>query len=472
LILLGNDRSKFKFLWRMATDDEEALIAKLRNAFPENIRSRSEAANVRINVAAQVNACLVYDDDRKNVPTRVLSPKKEITGIRRRYLEALKTNIKAREHYQRASVKKHRPQTSQSQSVVPREDTVLSHLELCRLEKYHKELDIHRRYVNSVSQDASTVCNLGISQSEQKGSAHAAEETSEDIASIVAEVAALTSKLQKAVLQASYQLERQKQLLAKVEPTQTHRKDEAREFHGRAIAATRDVLITWLDEKLSEGGTEHSDNLNVFDGGAEHIESSKSVSSIAEHYEKYLAARQAVIEAANEALQPLCVPPQTGSPEDEEIMTGELWPNLDDTILVHNIRQRLVPLLQHHATNMALRKYSSLQTAKERQETLRVLGRLAEESHLLSTYPAGGIDIKDELARHIAAWVSAANASSASVTKMIEKQYEEGIQALGDGEAQLAEWRSFHDNRDKLFSEAKAINRINIHGQPSNSKVS
>jgi hypothetical protein len=102
LILLGNDRSKFKFLWRMAPDDEEeALMGKLHDAFAENIRSRSEAAKVRINVAAQVNACLVYgdDDDRKNIPTRVLSPKKEITGIRRRYLEALKLNIEARERY-------------------------------------------------------------------------------------------------------------------------------------------------------------------------------------------------------------------------------------------------------------------------------------------------------------------------------------------------------------------------------------
>ena len=456
----------------MASNEEEALIGRLRNAFAENIRSRSEAANVRINVAAQVNVCLVYDDDRQNVPTRVLSPNKEITGIRRRYLEALKTNIEARERYQQASVKKHYPQTSQSQWVLPREDTVLSHLELCRLEKYHKELDIHRRYVNSISQDASTVCNLGISQSEQKDNAHATEEISEDITTIVAEVAALTSKLRKAVLQASYQLERQKQLLAKVGPTQVHLKNEFRELHGRAIAATRDVLITWLDEKLSEGGTEHSDNLSDFNGGAEQNESSQSVSSIAEHYEKYLASRRAVVEAANEALQPLYVPPQTGSTEDEEVMTGELSPNPDDTIIVHKIRQRLVPLLQHHANNMAIRKYSSIQIAKERQGTLRVLERLAEESHLLSTYPADDIEIKDEIARHIAAWVSAANASSVSVTKTIEQQHKEGIQALSDGEAQLAEWISFQDNCDKLFGEAKAINRTDIHSQLSNNKVS
>ena len=456
----------------MASNEEEALIAKLRNAFAENIRSRSEAANVRINVAAQVNACLVYDDDRQNVPTRVLSPNKEITGIRRRYLEALKTNIEARERYQQASVKKHHPRASKSQSVLPREDTVISHLELCQLEKYHKELDIHRRYVNSISQDASTVCNLGISQSEQKDNAHATEEISEDITTIVAEVAALTSKLQKAVLQASYQLERQKQLLAKVGPTQVHLKNEFRELHGRAIAATRDVLITWLDEKLSEGGTEHSDNLSDFNGGAEQNESSQSVSSIAEHYEKYLASRRAVVEAANEALQPLYVPPQTGSTEDEEVMIGELSPNPDVTMIVHKIRQRLVPLLQQHANNMAIRKYSSVQTAKERQETLRVLERLAEESHLLSTYSVGDIDIEDELARHIATWISAANTSSAAVTKMIEQQCKEGIQALSDGEAQLAEWRSFQDNRDKLFGEVKAINRTDIHSQLSNSKVS
>ena len=457
----------------MASNEEDALIGRLRNAFAENIRSRSEAANVRINVAAQVNACLVYDDDRQNVPTRVLSPNKEITGIRRRYLEALKTNIEARERYQQASVKKHHPRASKSQSVLPREDTVISHLELCQLEKYHKELDIHRRYVNSISQDASTVCNLGISQSEQKDNAHATEEISEDITTIVAEVAALTSKLQKAVLQASYQLERQKQLLAKLGPTEVHLKNEFRELHGRAIAATRDVLITWLDEKLSEGGTEHSDNLSDFDRGAEQKESSsQSVSSIAEHYEKYLASRQAVVEVANEALQPLCVPPQTDSTEDEEIMTGELSPNPDDTITVHKIRQRLVPLLQQHANNMAIRKYSSLQAAEERQETLRVLERLAEESHLLSTYPAGDIGVKDEVARHIAAWVSAANTSSAALMKTIEKQYEEGMQALSDGEVQLAEWRSFQDKRDKLFSEAKAITRTGIHGHLSNSKVS
>ena len=456
----------------MASDDEASLIARLRNAFAENIRSCSETAIVRNNIAAQVNACLIYDDDRKHIPAQVLSPKKEITGIRRRYLEALKRNVEARERFQQASVKKQYPQSSQTQLVLPQENTVLSHLELSRLERYHKELGIHRRYVNSVSQDVPTVCNLSISRSEQEGSAHAAKNHSDETAVVVSEIAALTSRLQKAVLQASYQLERQKQLLAKVVPTQAHPKNEFKGSRGRAIAATRDVLITWLDEKLSEGGTEHSDDLDHFDEGTGVNECDQSVSSIAEYYEKYLASRQAVIEAANEALQPLCIPPQTGSIKEEKTTFGQASPNPDDTILVHNIKHRLVPLLQQNADNMALRKYSSMQAGKERQGTLRVLERLAEESHLLSTYPGGDIDIKDEIARHIAAWMSAANASSASVLKIIEQQYKEVIQALSEGDAQLAEWRSFQDNCNKLFSEAKAISGTDIHGQPSNSKVS
>jgi hypothetical protein len=452
----------------MASDDEEALIARLRDVFAETIESQSAAARTRGNIAAKVNSHLSYDEESEDVPASVVPPGKEITGIRRRYLEALKTNIEARERYQLASLGTKNQQSSRLQAQLPPQDIVLSHLELSRLEKRQQELDIHRRYANTFSQDASAVCNLNISPSEQRTGVNGIDGCGEEIAAIVVEVEALTSKLRTTALQANNQLERRKVLLAQAKQIQTSPYSENNRPDGRsrAIAATRDALVAWLDEKLSTNGADQPEEINGPNGRVR-----RSGSSITDHYQSYLSARKKVIEAGNEAMRPMSRLLPEG-PDNAVIPSNEQPPISDNLYLIHAIRQRLVPLMQQRFDSMTLQQYSSAQSTKERKDTLEVLERLANESHLLSTYPADNVDNMDALEQNIAAWISAANASSASAARAIDQQYKEGLQALEKGEEELAELKSYQDNHETLPKKGEGIFWNGIRGNLESTQIS
>lgn len=452
----------------MASDDEEALIARLRNAFAENVTSRSEAARIRRSIAAKVNSYLDYEGRSEGVPVRVNSPGKEITGIRRRYLEALKTNLEARERYEQATSSRRR-KVPPSHASFSQADIVFIHLELARLEKRHKELDIRRRYVSTLSQDAATLRDLEM-PSEQRSVLDVAEGNNEEIASSVARVKSLTSKLRKATLQANHQLERQKMLLARTDqtPTRTGPGRDELQTRARAIAATRNVLVSWLDEKLSAGGDEQTEEDQ---SGGPDDEVALPGASIADHYQRYLVARKELIEAGKEPVRPLAVS-ELDSSDSAETPANEQPPTSDDLYLIQAIRTRLVPLLQQQSDSMILQKYSSVQIAKERQDTLGVLERLAEESHLLSTYPTGEIEGKDDLARNLASWISAANASSVSVTSVIEQHHKDGLQALEKAEVELAELKRYQYENETFPKKDEGINWNGIHGRLESSRNS
>jgi hypothetical protein len=435
-------------------DDEAALIARVRDAFAENVKSLSEATRTRRNIAVKVNSYLGYNENGGGLPARVVSPGKEITGIRRRYLEALRTNLVARERYQLAMSKKHQQDLS-SQANIPQADVVLTNLELALLEKQYQKLDIRRRHASTLSQDTSTLCNLELPL-EQRTIRNVAEVPKEGITSSEVEVKALIAKLRKATLQANHQLDKQKALLARTNQTQarTNAGNNESRKRAQAIAAPRNVLVAWLDEKLSAGGVEQ---VEEFDQHGQPHDRATPSGSVLSHYQSYLVAREEVIEAGNEGLWPLPVPQTTGFdnavlPTEEEALGSE------DLFLVHAIRQRLVPLLQHRSDIMTLQKYSSALVAKEHWTTLEILERLAEESHLLSTHPLGEIEGKNQIAHSIAAWISAAKASSISMAKVAEQHHVDGLLAVEKAETELAALKKYQNTHEAFSKKNDGIN--------------
>jgi hypothetical protein len=461
-----NDRSSADSLFaRMAFIDEEALIARLRGAFAENVKSRSEAAKVRQHITAAVTSHVAYDESGS--PVKVESPGNEITGLRRRYLDALKSNVEARERYQQLSVSGRGASTPESQQLVQMANPngVHSHLESLRLQLRHHELDIRRRYAQSLSLDASTSCNLDIQSTELQNAVHGnnAEAVQDDIATTTAKVKALTTKLQKAVLQANHQLERAKSLLANIKKQYSNGDSSCRDSHARekAIAATRNVLVAWLDEKLTESsaddGGDASSSLPQESSG-ERVEGPPS---IPEYYERYIDIRKALIQAANEALRPILSPAPTIRPAEaieEQPQTSE------DLEIVHTISQRLKSKQQQKVDLTAFRAYKSATVAKDHQGALEVIKRLADESHLLSAYPSDSTGAGDDLTRTVAAWTSASSAATESVIKVIEQHERAGQEALENGQTGLVQLKSYNGNDHAVSRADHNIYWRGMHG--------
>jgi hypothetical protein len=445
--------------------DEEALIATLRGAFAKNLKSRSEAAQVRLYIAAAVTSNVAYDESGN--PAKVTSPGNEITGLRRRYLDALKSNVEARERYQQLSVSGRDASTPNSQQLVPKgnPNAVHSHLESLSLQQQHHELDVRRRYAQSVSQDASASCNLDIQYTELQNAAHGnnAEVAQDDIAITTATVKALTTKLQKAVLQANHQLKIQKSLLADVKQQHSNADPSSGNSHSRerAIATTRNVLVAWLDEKLSVSSADQREDTTSSLPQEVNGEQLQGPPSIAEHYERYVNIRKVLIQAANNALRPPLSPAHTikqAEAIEEQPQTSE------DLETMHAISQRLKPKQQQQVDLIALRVYKSTQLSKDQHDALEVIKRLVDESHLLSAYPSDSTGLEDELTSTVEAWTSAARTATESVIKVMEQREGPGQEALENGQKGLLQLRFHNGDDDSVSRENDGINWRGIHG--------
>ena len=445
----------------MVPTDEEALIARLRDTFAQNLRPRSEVARLRSDIAYAVNSYVLCEERDEWKIKQVKSPGKEITGLRRRYLDALKSNIEARQCFEEESSRAQR-----TQQLIPKKnsDSVLPHLELARLRRRQQELETRSRYVHTLREDALHACNLDLRLLKQTNAANAndAENSQDWIAASIATVKTLTIRLQKAVLQANHHLEQQKALLAEVKQIQA-RSNADINARAKAIGATRNVLVTWIDKKLSEN-TPHSDsNLNAALGGQDGA-LSDSPDLKAEQYERYLGVRKALLQAANEALRPLSSSAYPGSTENERVNIKKQSAHSGDMLIVHQVSQRFVPRLQQEADSTALRSYTTTQKAKELQNTIEVLQRLADESNLLAAHPNRREDDLDELTSSVAAWKYAASAATNAAGDEIVQHESLGLEALLEASKWLRQWRSYNCDKEDP-NEFDSINWNGIHSQ-------
>lgn len=450
----------------MASLDEDAFIARIHDAFADNVKSRSETTKVRQSIAAAVSSYVTYDESGN--PVQVKSPEKGISGLRRRYLEALKSNLEARQRYQQMSAPG-RTVSSQPQEQAPEANSniILSHLETLRLQRRHQELDIRRRYAQSLSQDAPTSCNFDIEPTELQNGANGDTFDSEqdDIAATSFRIKAIAAKLQKAVLQANHQLQLQTAFLADMQQQQSSSGAPSGESQARenAIAATRNILVAWLDEKLSEGAAgDFMKSLPQESKG----DLFTAPQSVAESYERYIDVRKALMQAANEALRPLhTLPNSVRESEDPEERTQ----TSEDLEIWHAISQRLNPKQQQQGDATALHVYKCVQVAKEQQHTLEVIKRLADESHLLSTYPSETLDCGDKLSRTVAAWTSAASAATELVVRGVEQHERVAYGALKNVETGLVQLKSYNGDDDPASKTDVSIDWRGMRGHLKNS---
>ena len=432
----------------MATNDDEALIARLQDTFAKNLKAHSDVARLRGDLAVTVNSHIIHDEHDDTQPVQVDLRELQFTGCRRRFLEALKSSVEAQQRFHDLSSRDWDTRHSPAKAAA---DGVSFHLDLARLRRHHQELVIRRRYAHKLSEDASTSCTFDLCPSDPTDQVNGVDikTVQNQIVQSVDTVKYLTTELQRAILQATHLLKQQKSLLADVHQTQVRSGASSDESsaRARAIEATRNVLVTWLNEKLSGGDPDQDGAKNYIPVDSEAQQKSSAI-WIADRYEGYLEARKAFFKAANEAQRPLSTPMYAVSAEKEAYHATKELASPSNSSVVHTISQRLMPLLQQQADYATLRSYASTQTAKERQNTLEGLERLADESHLLSASASEREDRGEELMSSVAAWTHAANVASNSLSEESAQHTAKGLEALAHGNQALEDLRAYSGGDD------------------------
>lgn len=382
------------------------------------IKSRQEALRVRQVLTSYLSSHITFAEEDSDRPyphaeshlslcaphcvvSDVKQAQSEFTGLRKEYLEALQANVAARKEYQSVSEdvtaktnSRRKAKTDTAASTSDPAAGLQGYLLLLRDRRRHAKLQVFQRYLQE----------LQTKQGVEPDHFDKTEEQNQHLQQIVDiqdggqstsgnGVEGLVHKLERAVIRARAQLNREKQLFEEFK-SKHDAKDKQPDGAAKvqALKRTRDSLVLWVEEKLMSVGAH--DEAPVEDLSPEEIEHAANLLEerkvqIAQQYTAYTEARRALLESAAKACQPVAIgpiKPQRSSPDNEKSTSGDLS-TLESVDVLSFASELLLPLSKSQRALALQKSYLSGMLSKEKSTTLRILHRLHDESHLLPEYP-------------------------------------------------------------------------------------
>lgn len=381
------------------------------------IKSRQEALRIRQVLTAYLRSQIIFRDDDPNshaqshlslcvpndsvVDVKPIPP--EVTGLRRQYLEALQANVAAKKKYEAISEKITSRRLQQEDHETPAQDPnsdFQAYLKLLRGRRHHAKLQVLQHYLGELKTrdvPGSDHFENQAATSQQIEPPELLEGQTGDSGS-KDNLEELVHKLERAVIRAKSQLDREKKLLEEVkarhESNGPRDEDIPSAVKARALQRTRDELVQWIEEKLVSTGGGDSDPVeslspDELEDSARLLEERKE--QIRRQYAAYIEARKKLLDAASKACQPVATTPApmptTQSRVNDRKTTPEQAPSIHPIDALAFTSENIVPLSKSQRALALQRSYLSGMVAKEKATTLRMLNRLSDESHLLPEYP-------------------------------------------------------------------------------------
>ncbi|KAJ5739304.1 hypothetical protein N7533_012088 [Penicillium manginii] len=474
------------------------------------IKPRQEALRIRQALTSYLRSFIVYEDADPNIaqshlalcaPTDAITDVKRIPadlpGLRREYLKALQANVAARKGLQAVSedvaslrrqrATRHRP----VDPVDPQEPgaELRDYLLLLRDRRRHAKLKVFEHYLAELQAhgpaDRAEDLDSRESPSQDLLLSAGLEAEGLDRSNSHTDLEGLVHNLERAVVRARAQLDREKQLFERVKSRRDSRagslpREPTPAVKLQALRRTRDELVQWVEDRLiSEGDPDES---MVQELPPEEIEEAQhlireQMANISEQYAAYLKARRELLDVASKACQPVTVTskPAPRPSQRPDIPTEEV-PAPDPLDVLVFATENLVPLSKSQKA-MALQKtYLTGLLAKEKSTTLRALHRLRDESHLLPEYPilarqprfkhaVAALNSRnpqpqntdnqpDELVTLAEAWSFASNAAGSQEREYVQQKIALGTEVTHDARKTLGEvYDILNQDLDEVMGE-------------------
>lgn len=334
--------------------------------------------------------------DVKRIPS-------EFTGLRRQYLEALKANVIARKEYQSVNedvtAKANAKRKSRADTVAADPASGLhGYLVLLRDRRRHAKLQVFQHYLQELKTRQAPEPDRFDKTEEQNQQLQQIDEIQDGVQGISGSgVEGLVHKLERAVIRARAQLDRERKLFEELKSQHEAKdkqsiQDTSSAVKIQALQRTRDTLVLWVEEKLMSVGSH--DNAPMEDLSPKEIEDAANLleerkGQITQQYVAYVEARRALLESASKACLPVAVGPANPQQAslDNSKSTSEQLPPLEPMGVLSFTSELLLPLSKSQRALALQKSYLSGMLSKEKSTTLRILNRLGDESHLLPEYP-------------------------------------------------------------------------------------
>ncbi|RAK71184.1 uncharacterized protein BO72DRAFT_453941 [Aspergillus fijiensis CBS 313.89] len=495
------------------------------------LKSRQEAFRIRQALTAYVRSHIIFAENDPDNPelnanshltlsvphdaivgVKPIPP--EITGLRRQYLEALQANIAARREYQAVVEKQNAYESQQQQQQQkateapqcdPSQD-LSEYVNLLRERRQLAKLQVFQRYSQELRERNRRRAESFKDSHKQLGvPPELLEEITQPSSNAGDRVEELMHRLEKAVIQAKAQFDREKELLEELK-AQVNLDENSLSSNitpavrTAALQQTRDELIHWVEEKLVSAGS-HEDSGSRLDLAPEDLEESTRLfeeqkAEVAQQYAEYVEARKALLDAASRACQPLAVPSVSLSNCSTTITQKNDAPpepqSLNPMDVLSYTEKNLLPLSKSQRA-LALQKfYLSGLLGKERATSLRMFHRLRDESHLLPEFPmpadqprssraAATASLrhatnfaeptkKDEVISLAEAWAFASDEAGVSEYEHVEQKLAEGNESVQNAKQELeAVARMLNQNDESIMGDDRKEKQD--HGRVTRSRT-
>lgn len=455
----------------------QALTSYLRSLviFVPHAEQSAHHAHSHLSLCAPIDAVA----EVKRVPA-------DISGLRKDYLQALQANVAARKEWSSASEEVASRRRRQRAPKIHDEDDLQGpgaelrdYLTLLRDRRRHARMQVFQHYLDELqAREKVDVDTLGAAV-DLSHLPLDAEQSVRDSDST--DLDALVHQLERAVVRAKTQLDREKQLFKEIKARHDTTNDKpSPAVKALALQRARDELVQWVEERLvSEGDP---DNSILQELPPEKLEEAQRVledrkMQIAQQYASYLQARRELLDATARACQPVIFPAKAPSPSvlrSDSLAEEAPAPNPLDILSYAN--ETLLPLSISQKALALQKSYLSGLLSKEKSTTLRALNRLRDESHLLPEYPilarqprfkhavealnsrnpsrASPIDERDETIALAEAWAFASEAASAGEREYIQQKVVLGKEVAQDARKTLEEvYGTLNQDLDEALHE-------------------
>lgn len=473
-------------------DNLPATFAQVKQSLDPFIKTRLEISKIRRLLTAHLEAQISYTAESRtpllaltNASVHVKSAN-SLTGLRKEYLESLRSNIEARRNYNNASRGSYSPRNNQtspgvvstgpslniSVNISNADDHLERYIALVRLRQRHERLRILQNYITSLPhgsgtpipslEDAANLASLPRIPADVITNPNASSQESTQV-----NLGNHIRDLEKAVFQAKTQLRSEKEALEKARAIRPNKHANASSIPGtsterveklRALSRTRDELISWIEEELGKAGDsapQSGDEKQLPSTPGHESMANEQLTLIKSQYAHYIASRKNFLDTVCHLVD-LQVPGECDSMESEGEVQGNenlesatciIPPYLENFLLMSNEQKCLIQQRAH--INVSL--------AKQHKETVRLFDRLAEESQLLSTFPnpspknsikeqgLSNASPDDEANKVMASsyyrarlWTVAANSASMATSETVRNNVEEGKFAVEGAQQELS----------------------------------
>lgn len=435
---------------------EEQVLERLQTLFRPYIgepaslfESRQQISDFVSTVASRLDS----QDQAVPIPAA-------ITGVRLRYLEALKSSLAARRQYQEslATVNVQVGKIGSQKGTTDRKASARlldSHLEAARQQKFNHQLNVLQRHLvqlESFSEKLGTFQAHSASQPASTVAAKNVTDAKNDLAELQRSANDIQRRLEIAVLQAQHRAQQEHNLLEGAKVSQTASSDQDK---VRALCTVRDELTKWIEENLARCASAppelgYNDTLMPAD-----------LPNVDEQYQKYISIRQRLLAALDILTRPLssadpAVEPQLHSTKIRRPMT-----------LLPAIESQLQPSIEDSEAITQYQQYAEEQLTTEKEDTLGELHRLRDESQLLEAYPmlakssrfqhAAAVfgnketSQKDQVLEQVEAWSFAANAASNAAETAMTANLQSATTTLSKVDEEVQKFETF----DRVFRSAR-----------------